>query len=193
MAGRNFYEVALLYNRCRRRILPDWTLDYEVPPFYRLIPEFLGHTPWIFPGDPTVRDRFFSGEPVGDLLPEYLIFERERAGPYILDIGFPSGGDLNASLFNQEGNLLGTAAWIPGLLVKRLEVANLMPGTYYIRMEGGDFGTACVLSSMTVDLEAMADEFGRADCWGACASDYDHDEDVDGLDLINMISILGFF
>jgi len=183
-AGRNFYDISLFYTRCNTRILPDWTLEYERPPFYREIPDFLGTTRWIFPGDPAIRDRVFSGEQIEDFSPEYLIFDQSASGPYVMDFVFPAGGDLEITLLDQQGEVVSTAAWPEEMPFKRLKVEALMPGTYFIRIKGQQFGVPCMLSNMATDAGQVAAEFGQTGCSGSCMSDFDHDNDVDSMDLV---------
>jgi len=154
VTSRNFYDIGFRYHHCDAWLLADWFLEYDPPLFNVILPEFVECERLLYPLDPDVQEGYFAGTVAEPFPPEYLIFDWGHTGPYVLDVSLPSGGDLDLTLINELNEVVATADWrartdragVPP--TKRLEVPDLPPGIYYLRVDGGSFGTYYEVNSV---------------------------------------------
>ena len=173
-AGRNFYDIALGYNRCNTRFYPNWFLEFDPPAYRRLVPDFIDDYRGLYPMDPFVQERYFDGAATEPFPAEFLIFDQAQGRDYLLDIFLADGTDLTVTLLNDNAEVVAEAFDANAPVVagtqsppshhKRLEARDLPAGMYFLMLSGGAFGTSFVLDA---DV----------------AGDFDSDSDVDLRDI----------
>jgi photosystem II stability/assembly factor-like uncharacterized protein len=108
-------------NSCRSSydLLMDftpWDCEYEAPNllvdaplFKHIIPE-LGDFAWMFPVDPAMINRAFTGQAPAELPEERMIFEWPRGGDFQSIFNIEGFGNLNAVLYDANNNPLASSA-----------------------------------------------------------------------------------
>jgi hypothetical protein len=143
---RSSYNLTLNFNK--------WDCEFEAPNllvdaplFKRILPE-LEDFSWMFPADPAMINRAFTGQAPAELPEQRLLFEWKQAGDFQSFFDIQGFGNLNATLYNASGNPIASAGMVsrqarsPGTANrKELSVPDLPAGWYALGFNQADFPT----------------------------------------------------
>jgi len=119
----------------------------DPPLFKRIIPEMEDFT-WMFPSNPVMINKGFTGQAPASLDEERVIFEWESQGDFKSTFHIHGFGNLNATLYDANNNPLASSApLIQGnqatgtASLEELNVDNLPAGWYALGFSQADFPT----------------------------------------------------
>lgn len=151
------YSVTLHYTQWKvLHNIPSWVWTLPEPPLLRIFPPFRGQIPWIYPSNPEIINRVFSGEPFDDLPIEYGIIYWEEQQDFDLYLSTKEPGHhLDIKLYDVERQVIGKSEIGDDGVEGHIHLPQLSPGTYLLGIGPGDFAT---MYSVSIGPELQSEQ-----------------------------------